>query len=478
MPTDEYDVVIVGAGVGGLVCANYLSMAGLRVLVVEKNREPGGYCTSFKRRGYTFDSAIHAIQSCGPGSILNKVFQELGINKDLVIIRSNPTDTLINSDYRIDVMNDLKETVGNFQKVFPSERVALENFFRLVSEKDFIYVYSKFKKLTFKNLLDIYFRNKTLKTMLGVFLANIGSLPNSTSALAGYALFKQFLLFGGYYPAGGMQNIPNALTHKLRERNGFVLLRKEVQEIVVSGGRVVGIKIKNGPQIKAPFIVSNSDLTYTLEKLIGVQHFGGKKLLERLNKCKPTFSIYIVYLTLNKRLSDVVDFAPGLWYIPDKPSVKVRHNGQTEEVMVNKVIFCSIASKLDNSLSPSGNDQLRIMVNTKYYEQDFWQNNASYLSEELINKTEIVIPNLRKMIICKGRATSMTMRNYTLNREGSICGWLNSPQQIAHPVINYARGVKNLFFVGHWITEKYGNGGIAMVSDSGRKVAKEIIKQF
>lgn len=59
---DAYDAVIIGAGIGGLVCGCYLAKAGMKVLIAEHHHKPGGYCTSFKRRGFTFDAAAHSLE--------------------------------------------------------------------------------------------------------------------------------------------------------------------------------------------------------------------------------------------------------------------------------------------------------------------------------------------------------------------------------------------------------------------------------
>ncbi len=65
----DYDAIIIGAGIGGLVCGCYLAKAGMKVLIVEKNAQPGGYCTSFTRGGFTFDSCVHSLGSLRPEGV-------------------------------------------------------------------------------------------------------------------------------------------------------------------------------------------------------------------------------------------------------------------------------------------------------------------------------------------------------------------------------------------------------------------------
>ncbi|MFN2597206.1 MAG: phytoene desaturase family protein [Pyrinomonadaceae bacterium] len=90
-PRDSYDAVIVGAGVGGLVCANLLARDGLRVLLVEQHYMVGGYCSTFRRRGYTFDAATHFYPLLGnPATITGKLLLELGCTNGW--IKMNPVD--------------------------------------------------------------------------------------------------------------------------------------------------------------------------------------------------------------------------------------------------------------------------------------------------------------------------------------------------------------------------------------------------
>lgn len=61
---DMYDAIIIGAGISGLVCGCYIAKAGMKVLIAEQHYKPWGYCTSFKRQGFTFDVAPpHSFES-------------------------------------------------------------------------------------------------------------------------------------------------------------------------------------------------------------------------------------------------------------------------------------------------------------------------------------------------------------------------------------------------------------------------------
>ena len=126
---------------------------------------------------------------------------------------------------------------------------------------------------------------------------------------------------------------------------------------------------------------------------------------------------------------------------------------------------------------PKGYDHVRIMINTKYYNQNFWIKNSKELSFKLLELSKDIIPGLLSDFTeCIGRATPVTMKNYTYNSEGAVAGWMNSVEQIDSPILEQAPVIENLYFSGHWVTQAYGNGGVAMAADSGRKVARKIIK--
>ncbi|MCX7794534.1 MAG: FAD-dependent oxidoreductase, partial [Thermodesulfovibrionales bacterium] len=95
MSDSKYDAIIIGAGIGGLVCGCYLAKAGMKVLICEQHSKPGGYCTSFKRHGFTFDAAAHAIGGFVNG-YMKKIFQDLQLTIELK--KTDPSDIIILPD--------------------------------------------------------------------------------------------------------------------------------------------------------------------------------------------------------------------------------------------------------------------------------------------------------------------------------------------------------------------------------------------
>lgn len=88
---EQADVILIGAGIGGLFCANLLAEEGLRVLVLERHSVVGGYCSGFRRKGFLFDAASHFYPLLGnPNTLTGKIVDRLGIPTEWV--KMDPVD--------------------------------------------------------------------------------------------------------------------------------------------------------------------------------------------------------------------------------------------------------------------------------------------------------------------------------------------------------------------------------------------------
>src|SRR4030042_4456619 len=148
----DYDAIIIGAGISGLVCGCYLAKAGMKTLIVEKNVKPGGYCTSFTRGGFHFDACVHSLGSLREGGNLRIILKELGLEERLKIKRHDPSDIIIAPDFKIHFWNNLDKTTQEFQNNFPEEAEKIKEFFDYINNCEGISIIP-LKNITFQAVL-------------------------------------------------------------------------------------------------------------------------------------------------------------------------------------------------------------------------------------------------------------------------------------------------------------------------------------
>lgn len=462
---NSYDVVIIGAGIGGLVCGCYLAKAGMKVLIAEQHHKPGGYCTAFKRKGFTFDAAAHSFGSYRIGGNMNKILSELDLDKRIKIKRYDPSDIIISPDYKITFWTDIDKTIQELQHTFPNEAKNISNFIQYLTTSKPI-DFAGLRKKTFKDLLDQYFNNDKLKAILSLPILGNGALPPSLiSAFTGSKIFGEFILDGGYYPDGGMQTLPDVLTGRFRELGGELRLSCFVKKIRVKDNKVAGIILKDDNFIQSKYVVSNCDARQTFFKLLG-KKVVKEEVLNKIGSMIPSLSLFILYLGIDKLFRSLPKPGTNVWFLPHYNiedmylSAKDRKINNFDAHMVR--------------LSPDKKTILAF-INTPFKNKKFWDSNKYKFIDAFINRIEqYTIPELSKHIVYKDAATPYTLYRYTLNYEGAAYGWASMPSQLFTPELRQTTPIKGLFLAGHWTTQTQGIPGVAYI---GYDTAKLILKK-
>ena len=472
--TSKYDAIIIGSGVGGLVCGCYLAKAGLKVMIVEKHDKPGGYCTSFYRNGFVFDAAVHYIGAARHGGEINKIIDQLDLKDRINFLQMDPCDKIILPEHTIFVRKKYNDTINEFESKFPSSRDNFRRFFKLILKEDFLHLYSKLKKMTFKDLLDEFFEDLMAKGAISTLLGNVGLPPSRVSALMAVFLYREFILDPGYYPQGGIQTFADALANRFKELGGELVLSKKVTKIIIKNNKTIGIEIADKHRVDSDYVVSNVDASQTFLNLIDKPD---ESMRKKIDEMEPSISAFALYTALDINIDEKLKDKCAIWNFFTYDMEKCYGNPENNIISKNLDYFvCTFPSIHDSSLAPIGKSSMGIFICAPYKDKNFWDLNKSFLTDKLLTAATQLLPGIKSNVKFVIAATPHTFYRYTLNKNGALYGWASTVKQIDRELFPQKTYIANLFMAGHWCTNGLGQGGVSEVAYTGRRAAKLIQK--
>lgn len=478
----EYDAVIIGSGIGGLVCGCYLSKAGMKIMILEKNTFPGGCCSSFKRKGFCFDSGVHALGGFGPNGVLEKIFLELDLFKHVELIKLETTDVIFLDDLKIYFKRDIDNTIEDIKSKFPYNIKEIDDFFKIILDNNYFRLYSRYKNITYESFLNKIFTNTKLKSIFSVLLGNINLPPSMVSALTVISLYKRFVIEGGCYPKGGMQRIPDSLVKVFCNFGGTIKYKNMVKSIEIRKDKACGVKLENGEIVRSKYVISNGDCLNTFTSLID-KNILSSHFSTTLKNMLISGSNFVVYAGIKDNPIKDSNLKYSIWYLAskcEKDEIENLYRNPYRNFVdfESKDFLISFPSLYDDNLAPEGHAVAIILVTAPFVNQEFWLKNKKKYEEKLIKRVDRFINGFSKMIVCRDSASPCTLHKYTLNSQGAMNGWASIPKQNIEGLIPQFTEIENLFIVGHWVTGSFGQGGVPMVAYSGRKLAKKILYKY
>ncbi len=460
---NAYDAIIIGAGISGLVCGCYLAKAGMKVLVVEQHDKPGGYCTSFKRKGFLFDAAAHSFGSYREGGNFRKIIRELGIDKQLVVKRFDPSDIVITPHFKISFYNDIKKTISHLASIFPEEKDNIKRYYHFITNLN-EFETPKLKDKTFAQILEAFFNDVRLINLISVPILGNGGLPPSLMhAFTGSKIFAEFLVDGGYYPDGSMQTLPNALDSFLRRHNGTIVYKKAVKRILFAGDAVAGIRLDNGESFFSKYVVSACDISQTFKTFLG-EKIIGRPLLEKMSTMTPSMSTFILYMGIDKPFEGLPPEGTNIWHLPYYDMDRMFNYVQLGD-------FDNIGGFMTR-VSPDKKTMLAFFP-APFKTIAFWKQQKKRIAQDFLTRIDKFIPGLKGHVMYLDAATPSTLYRYTLNYKGANYGWAPSQSQLFDPDFRQKSFIKGLYLTGHWTTQTHGIPGAAYL---GYNAAKLILK--
>ena len=505
-PKADYPTVVIGAGLGGLVCAAYLAKQGVPVTVVEQHSIPGGYATSFDRAEgkFTFEVSLHgtSIHANAPERILKNI----GVLDKIDLVQL--PEVYRYKTPRVDIsvpQRDPEEYIKRLAAHFPDEADGIRSFVEEmvgISEEEnrlhlkngrffklfFPFIYRRMwnvRNKTLSELMSAYVQNPELQDIMAALWGYYGLPPSKLSGFYYANATGSYLRNGSYYIRQRSQDLSNAIAEVIEENGGRILYDSAVEKILVAKGAVKGVEISGGHRLPARAVVSNASALTTFQQMVP-QGAVPEDYLKKISSYKPSISSFVVWLGLNREIRDIssafsTHVSSGLSSDQD---YEAKLKGNIESGSYGVAIYDNIFK----GYSAPGTSSLQLIFISGYqpwrrFEADYRAGNKSDYYKEKARWTDIlikraeqdVIPGLSSMIEVQDAATPLTNQRYTGNIDGAIYGFEQSMDNAYMNRIENDTPISGLYLAGAWSNP---GGGFAGAFRSGEKAFQALMKAW
>ncbi|MFI6154381.1 phytoene desaturase family protein [Kitasatospora sp. NPDC051170] len=508
---DDWDAVVIGSGIGGLVCAGYLAAAGRRVLVVEQHDVAGGNTHVFRRRrSYEFDVGVHYLGDCGSDGMLPAILGGLGLG-DRIRFREmdqDGFDRISVPGLTLDVPAGWDPYRRRLTDALPQDAAGIEEFTGIcqalaaelraaqLSTEDLTPaqlarrtpVTVRWGRRTLERLFEHCGLSTRARTVLAAQSPNYGLAPD-VSTVAIHAAVMDHYLRGAYYPVGGGQQLAAGLVEVLEAHGGELRTRCAAQRVLVEDGRVTGVLLADGQQVRAPLVVSNADYRRTVLELVGAEHFP-QRIADRTREATMAHPFAILYLALDRPLHDRPN--ANLWWYRDadiESWYQRLRRGELDTVDAMFVSFASLKEPESGAVCPPGHSNFQVMTlcpadlewwgveqgpadGGRYRRGNAYLARKQQLTEAMLQAAEEALGPFRRNLTHVELATPLSQERYTRSSGGTpygLAGWGKAGHRP-----DTRTTIEGLHVVGASTRHGSGIGGVAV---GGISCAAEILEQ-
>lgn len=474
------EVVIIGAGLGGLSAACLLASEGHAVTVLEKNNHLGGKINEVTAQGFRFDTGPSLLTM---PSVVESLFERCGtkLASHLTLRELNP---ICHYFYRNGVaFNCHKDTCVNIAQIqqFAPKDVQAYKKFMDYAEKLYqrtkeaflfnpLYQFDDLRALNWKDLLHIdalktvadridqTFESPELRQFFKRFTTYNGSSPYQAPATLNVIPHVELSL-GSYYIKGGMYRLVEALARLARLHGATIKTGTDIRHIQTKQNRVTGVTDQAGTSYPADVVVSNADAHETYRYLLP-DHELSLLRRKKLDQTEPSCSGFVLLLGIDTTYDQLEhhniffsgDYRQEFCQIFDQ---KVMPDDPT--------IYVANTSHSDPGHAPAGGSNLFVLVNAPYLSSSYpWEKQQAACKNRIIHALEQRgLKNLSSHIRYSDVITPRDFYRLYRSKRGSIYGTSSNSKWAAFlRPRNKSRAVDGLYLVGG---STHPGGGIPLV---------------
>lgn len=502
--TVETDVVVIGAGGGGLGAAVTLANAGLDVVVIERHNKVGGYMTNFTRGDYRFEISLHAMGGFdGEKASTRTMFERFGIMDRVQPVKAENTYKNIYPDYAFTIPDGFEAYKAALIAEFPAETEGIEYLFWLFAkvdealglfqelgmeatlakyqeeEPELMPTFLKMLNATLSEVLLERIEDPRLYAILTQLTSYIGEPPETMSALNYIVMWNGYHMFGFYNFVGGSESVTQAIGQVIEEKGGTIRLGTLATKIVIEEGRAVEVQTADDVCYRPRYVVSNANAPATME-MIGHENLP-KDYLDAMDKMEVAMPVVAIYLGVDHDYTDVFDGTHEILLQDSYDTEYVFQNMRGCDPTADGLLLIANYSTIDPTAAPAGKNVISITSGLDdACDNDWgWGDPDKYLAQKkaladaYLTRAEAVLPGLRDHVEVLEVGAPQTLRAFSLNPRGTIYGWRHTPDQALMQRLKPETPISNVYLAGMWT---FPGAGQAAVLASGEAAAKLIIE--
>jgi phytoene dehydrogenase-like protein len=466
----KYDVVIIGSGLGGLICARQLAQSGRSVMVLERQRQPGGCLQSYRRGDMEFDTGLHYVGGLAEGQSLYETFETLGLLKlpwqrldadgfDQVTIGSQTYSLAEGFDHFADILGDS----------FPQERSALQQFTQLLRH---LPPMEECCQVNAYDYLTTRFQNPLLVNVISAAAMKM-ELRRESLPLFNFAHSLSSYVQSSWRLKGSGNLIVDSLANDIKAAGGEICCGAEVTCLEEQGGRIVAARCLDDRTVEGRLFISDVHPQLTFSWLEESSLLKGI-FRRRINALENTFGMFTVSLVLRP---DVLPYFNHNKYVYRKANVwtlNEREDG-VEGVMISAKVPVDGTRFVRQAdlLTPMPWTMCRQWEDTTIgHRGETYEQQKERMADECIRLAERVIPGLSKMVEKRYTSTPLTWRDYTLSPCGSAFGVRKDCRNPLLTMLSPKTPIPNLFLTGQSLV-LHGLEGVTCTAFDTIKQIKE-----
>ena len=477
----RYDIIIIGAGLGGLTAGAKLAREGKKVLLIEQHSKPGGYATTFQRRNYTLEAGLHEMDGPSSRDMKTRIFNELEVFEKVRFIKVPEFYHFVNDRLKITIQHDPADVIKRLSEIFPEELKGIEAYFnQVLNPKKRNIGNEPVKDISLGEFLDSIISNDELKLVL---LGNLGYFhddPYSIS-LSYYSVAQGSYYTGGAsFIRGGSQVLSDHLSGYITSHGGKVILNNVVTGILVEENRPSGVtyKTKRGssPVLMTAYadeIIAGNALPNVADLLPPEFGIGLKK---EIKNQKPGASLLTIYFGFKSNLEKIGSRHYSTFIFDSSVTKQADILKNNRGDFKNRSFTFLDYGRIDSGLT-SDKSSVGVICCIDYLSGWEMLSNKKYKARKeevariFVERLENFMPGISDEIDYCEVGTPATLKRYTLNPGGAVYGFAQTPGK---PVIDTSKIFDNLHFASAW--GKTG-GGFSGSIYSGYLCAHNILRK-